>query len=478
MITANEKTLKEIAYAEGLDPQYKETTLRLVETWAKHSSTNKLRDVYYNSDNPTKDLGVSVSPDIAKKLKPHIDWAAKCVNWWADHVQFERFTADDEQAQQQLEHICRLNDINNLVRKVVQSSLCHSVAFLTVTKGNEQWGEPSVVISGYPATAASAVYSNAKKRITAGLVVADSTYDKTSRTHVPSLLYMFDDECTTVLTRSGKKWAAQTNAHNMGRVPMEHLSYHATLERPFGSSRISRTVMSLVDDAQRELMNMAACAAFSAAPQKFLLGTDPETGKKMSKTKFENYIGSLLMVTKNTADQIPQFGQLAQLQMQPHSDYIRTLAGLFSDATGVPLSSLGFSSTNPTSADAILANQEDAIIDISNYIEACKHSLVTTATMAIGQAQNISYIDVRNIYDISAIFANPSTPSPVSMSDAVQKRVASFPWMAYSDVVLRDLGYKGAELKQLQQDRKKQQGARLIEASLQASAKKETEDGA
>lgn len=69
---------------------------------------------------------------------------------------------------------------------------------------------------------------------------------------------------------------------------------------------------------------------------------------------------------------------------------------------------------------------------------------------------------------IAALFANPSTPSPVSMSDAVQKRIAAFPWMADSDIPLRDLGYKDDELEQLKQDRKKAKGAQLVQASLQS----------
>ena len=52
------------------------------------------------------------------------------------------------------------------------------------------------------------------------------------------------------------------------------------------------------------------------------------------------------------------------------------------------------------------------------------------------------------------------------MSDAVQKRIAAFPWMANSDIPLRDLGYKDDELAQLQQDRKKAQGAQLVQAAI------------
>lgn len=459
---------KEIASAAGLDDEDRQMIAQLVDTWSQHLATNVLRDSYYNGDVGVKDLGVSVAPDLVKRLNPRIDWAAKCVNWWADHVQFEGFSCADKDVQSQLETVCRLNDMDNLMRKVVQSSLRHSVSFITVTKGNA--GEGSVVVSGYPATSAAALYSHALKRIKAGLVVVDSELNKSTRKQEPTLIYVFDDTRVIVLERdNAKRWYATITPHALGRVPMEHVAYHSTLERPFGSSRISHTVMSLVDDAQRELMNMSACASFAAAPQKYLTGASDGTAGALAKTPYGAYISSWIIATINQQGQAPQFGQLPQLQMQPHTDYMRMLASMFSDATNVPLASLGFSSTNPTSADAILASQEDAIVDISNYIQACKRALSNVGALIMASVEDKPYAESVESRAITALFANPSTPSPVSMSDAVQKRIAAFPWMATSDIPLRDLGYKDDELEQLRQDRRKAQGAQLVQASLQAA---------
>ena len=86
---------KEIASADGLSNDDITMVAQLVDTWARHLPTNVLRDSYYNGDMGVKDLGVSVSPEFRKKLNPRIDWAAKCVNWWADHVQFEGFSCAD-----------------------------------------------------------------------------------------------------------------------------------------------------------------------------------------------------------------------------------------------------------------------------------------------------------------------------------------------------------------------------------------------
>ena len=138
---------------------------------------------------------------------------------------------------------------------------------------------------------------------------------------------------------------------------MRQVAYHGTLEQPFGRSRINRSVRDLVDDAQREMANMAAAASFSAAPQKFLLDTDRTTAEKIAASPFSAYIGSVLAVTHGKDGQSPKFGQLAQMSMQPHIEYMRLLASQFSNTTGVPLSSLGVVSDNPSSAEAIYAGK-------------------------------------------------------------------------------------------------------------------------
>lgn len=55
---------------------------------------------------------------------------------------------------------------------------------------------------------------------------------------------------------------------------------------------------------------------------------------------------------------MPQFGQLTQGSMQPHIDYMRSLAVRFSGETNVSLSELGVVSDNPSSAEAIYAAKE------------------------------------------------------------------------------------------------------------------------
>jgi hypothetical protein len=455
---------KEVAAASGLSTDESESVGLLVDEWSRHWPRNRLRDRYYYGHVRVRDIGVSVSPQLARRLDPHVDWAAKCVDWWSDRVQFDGVTVSDAASQDALDRVLAANDMRNLMHKTATVALRHSCAFLAVTSDPET-GE--TVVSGYPATASSAVWDEARKRIKCGLVVVESDCPRGSRTRRPRTVHVYDDAEVIVLRRGAGGWEVSERVeHGMGRVPMEPVSYHPTLERPFGRSRITRTVMSLVDDAQREMMNMTAAAAFAAAPQKFLLDIDRETGRKLAEKGFDAFIGSIFTATANSKGRKPEFGQLTQLSMQPHLDYMRSLASQFSSATGVPLSSLGVVSDNPSSAEAIYASKEDAVVDIQSFIDGCKRSVGNVCTMVLAAEGGRSFAEQKRMgLTVDVHFRKPDRPSTVSQSQAIMSQVQAIPWLADSDVALRELGYDDEQVHQLRSDRRRSQaiqGAQMV----------------
>ncbi len=455
-----------LSSAEGLKPEDAGLVRDLVAEWSDNYAENALRDAYYAGKVRVKDLGVSVSPRMAKKVDPRVDWAAKCVDWWADRTQFEGATCADDEAGETLQRVFRENDMKNLVHKTAQSALIHCCAFMTVTSGNEGAGEPHTVVSGYPATAASAIWDDARKRIRAGMVVVESEKLRHSDQRYPKTVYVFTDRDLITISRDDIRlgFAAEYTPHSMGRVPMEPIAYHASLLQPFGRSRITETVMRLVDDAQREMLNMTVAASFSAAPQKYLMGADRGTAEKIAGSPFSAFIGSLFVGTTNRNGQVPQYGQLGQLSMQPHTEYMRNLAAQFSNATGVPLSSLGVVSDNPSSAEAIYAAKEDAVVDIQGFVDGCKRSIGSIAVMALANEAGSSYFDALAAFgSVNVNFGNPAMPSVVSQSDAIVKQISAIPWLADSDVTLRELGYDDEQIVQLENDRRRSQGLRTLQ---------------
>lgn len=456
---------REVAGAEGLDPADAEVVASLVDTWHDRYPRNALRDRYYRGHVRVKDIGISVQKDVARKLDPRVDWAAKCVDWWADRVQYEGVTLTDaaDGAQEALDGILSGNAAKQLVHLTASASLRHGCAFLAVTLGDEGAGEQPVLISGYPATAASAAWSQERRRITAGMVVVATERPRGGATRRPVLIDVLTDTDVITLSRASGRWVASYAPHSMGRCPMVCVAYHPTLDNPFGRSRITRSVMNYVDDAQRELLNMTVAAAFAAAPQKFLMNASKEALESIKASPFGAYIGSIFAATPARDGSTPQYGQLSQGSMQPHVDYMRSLAAQFSGSTGVPLSSLGVVSDNPSSAEAIYASKEDAVVDIQHYVDGWKRAVREVCRMAWATRQDVGYQEAAGeLGTISAHFRNPSMPSVVSQSDAMVKQISAIPWLADSDVALRELGYDDEQIAQLRGDRRRSQASSVL----------------
>lgn len=136
---------------------------------------------------------------------------------------------------------------------------------------------------------------------------------------------------------------------------------------------------------------------------------------------------------------------------------------------------LGVVSDNPSSAEAIYASKEDAVVDIQSYINGFKHSLSNIAIMALASKRGKSFYEtMREIGSIDVNFNKPSMPSIVSQSDAMVKQISSIPWLADSDVALRELGYTDEQINQLKNDRRKSQAL----AGMQNILKQGEEDNA
>ena len=105
---------------------------------------------------------------------------------------------------------------------------------------------------------------------------------------MPTVVHLLTEDALVVLTRGSGHWVADYMEHGMGRCLMEPMPYDATLERPFGSSRISRSVMSITDDAIRQRARMEVASEAATLPQAHRLPASSARADMMEITFFIN----------------------------------------------------------------------------------------------------------------------------------------------------------------------------------------------
>ena len=414
----------------NLPDEWREMFLDLVNLWAAKAPRNRLRMRYYNGKNVLKDFGISIPPQL-RAVETVVGWPKKAVDSMAVRCRFDGFTANDSAVQTALNAIDTRSRLRVKYRQATESTLIHSCTFATVGVDENRQSR----IDFYSAEDGAARWDDAAGRIAYGMVINE--YED----GIPSIMTMYtDDAAVTFVLVDGNNYEWFAQPYTMGRPTMEALTYRPTFDKPLGQSRINRAVMSITDSAVREALRTEISAEFFTSPQKYLLGADENAFK--NKTKWEAYIGNIFAVGRDENGDLPTFGQLPQGSMQPHADYMRSLAARFSGETNVPISTLGVLHDQPSSAEAIYAASEPLIIECEDFNDSARESLRTLALMALAAEQGVPLASLDGAYrDFTPNFRSPAMPSVVSQTDAMVKIASVVPGFAGTDVFFEQIGF-------------------------------------
>ena len=420
----------EVDFASDMPQDYAEMIGDLLGLWAAKLMRNQMKYRYYNGRNVLKDFGISIPPQLLN-VETVVGWPQKAVDSMAVRSRFDGFTAADPEVQAMLDRIAAKSRLRVKYRQAVQSALIHSCCFATVSMDDD--GGPRIDL--WSAEQAAARWDEALGRIAYGMVI--NGFDE----GMPSEITLYADDAVVHTWRvSDDVWNYDIEPISMGRPTMDAFAYRPTFRKPFGQSRITRAVMSLTDSAVREALRTEISAEFFTSPQKYLLGADENAFT--NKTKWEAYIGNIFAVGRDEDGNIPQFGQLSQGSMQPHTDYMRALAARFSGETNVPISTLGIIHDQPASAEAIYAASEPLIIECEDFNDCARETLRTLALMASAAALDVPLDELPEVYmDFTPDFRNPAMPSVVSQTDAMVKIASVVPGFAGTDVFFEQIGF-------------------------------------
>jgi len=384
-----------------------------------------------------------------------VGWPAKAVEALAVRSQFDGFVFTDAE-HEDITQILADNNFSSLYSQATVSELINSCAFFTLSAGTE--GEPRVLISAWSALNAACIWDYRKKRVKAGIAIV--SFDDGNKTPVEMNLYT--DDAIVVIRKTDAGYSSERLPHIMRRPLIEPVVYRPSLDRPFGRSRISRAVISITDSAVRASLRTEVAAEFFTAPQKYLLGVDEDIFK--DKSKGDAYIGAILALNRDEDGNVPEFGQLAQQSMQPHIDYMRSLAAQFAGETSIPISSLGVIHDNPASAEAIYAATQDLIIEAESLNATNGHSLRNIGLMTMAISQGISMDELGDAErSIMPKFRAVDKPSISAVSDAMLKQIQAVPWIGDTDVALERLQYTEDERARMKSDRRRASARGLLD---------------
>lgn len=439
-----------------------------LDTISSKRRRNSIRDDYYDMENLFRDLGIAIPPNL-RNLEVAMGWPAKAVDHLNRRTRCAGFVLPGGDLDQfGIRQAWADNRMDVEAPQIQTSSLIHAVAFILTYLGDVASGEPEVVHATFNARNGTGRWDPIRRSLIDFLGIVDrDEFGEPTR-----LLYVTRTAALQARwDAAARSWDVRMVSHSLGRCPVEPLVYRPRLGRPFGSSRISRAVMSLTDSAMRTVVRSEVGAEFFSAPQRYLLGADEEdfvgpSGER--KSTWDMVIGRILAIERDEDGEVPTVGQFPQVSMQPHAEHLRMWATLFAGETGLALSSLGVTTDNPASAEAIYAAKEDLVIEAEGcadgWTPAYVRSAVTGVQMRFGLTQPPA-----ELRSLGMRWHDPSTPSRAARTDAVMKQVAAGILPADSPVTLEELGFDDITIERVTTDRRRAQGAQLAQVLAQAA---------
>lgn len=407
---------------------------------------NLLRLAYYDGKHAVRQVGTIIPPEYYRTATV-LGWAALSVDTMAQRCNLDGFVWPDGDLEALgAREVWEDNYLGAESNSAIVSSLIHGVAFLLNTAGDVD--EPQSLIHVVDALNATGDWNPRTRHLDNLLNVIDRDDNGNP---VGFVLYL-DGETITAEKDRGK-WQVDRNLHPWG-VPAEPLVFKPRTGRPFGYSRISRSVMSQHDRALKACIRMEGHADVYSFPQLLLLGADSNVFKNPDgslKPSWKVALGRVFALPDDETQENPRASvQVVQASSpQPHIDLFKQIAQTFSGETKIPLPDLGVADmANPTSAESLIASREGLI------------SLAEQATDDWSPAFRRAYIRGLAIFNnektipdewktIDAKWRSPVYLSRAAQADAGLKLLTAAPELAGTEVGWELLGLSEQQIRRV-----------------------------
>ena len=454
---------KSICGVYGITDQEREQLSDLVDIFNAHIGRNAIKNKFYEGNVTLQEVNLGIAlPEGFRGLEIGCEWGSKAVDVLASRSIFDGYVGSNGEEVAEMRQIMTDNCMISEYAKACKDELKYGCTFATLS------ADPVIgcrIRFHSPATA-SARWNGEAGRIDCGLSIIDTEKDKTLQSvAVPSVLRFDTADAVIILRRNDGNWSVERHPHIMGRPLMEPMIWNATPAKPFGRSRLKKPVRELIKGYVRTVANATIGLEFSTSPQKYLLGVTDEQFDAVVSEKFQQYIGSILTATPNPeTGESPKYGQLQQGTIQPHVEMIRMLATQFSAATGLSMTDTGVvNDSNPTSSEAIQAQQQTLILMAEQLNDSNGNSLRVIARMAQAIVRNVSMADLTEVEnDVIAHFKNPAMPSVSMTADAAVKIVSARNEFASTDIFLEMLGFDQADIRRIKAQEQRARGTRVL----------------
>lgn len=435
----------------------------LVAQWRAKRPRNNIRTAFYDMKNSSRDLMSAQIPDVIRKRKFVLGWSATAVDKLNRRCNLDSFydVGGADLNSLGLGDYIQQNRLTSELSQAGVSSLIHAVSWLVTTQGDTEAGEPQVLTIARDATVATGMWDVRRRAIRSFLSITELDTDGE-----PTAMNLYLPNLNLILDKSTGVWTVSRKPHIYG-VPVDPMRYKPRLGRPFGSSRISRDVMSYHVQALATMIRADVNGEAYSLPRYVLLGATEQS--------FQNADGSPKAAWQAAWDAVWAVGDDADVDgalaradvkqftgssPEPQNAHLRMLAQMFSGATGIPIGELGLiGDANPTSAEALQVSRDDLIAEAERTTDDWTPDVSAAVTRGLTMLNKGSLPD--NL-DLRPVWRNPMHVSRAAAADAGTKVIEKFPWLAETEVGLELSGLSPDQIRRALAEKQKANGLAVL----------------
>lgn len=416
-----------------------------------HDARNSVSELYYEGKQRLKDLNISIPPQL-RLLDTVVGWAGTAVDVLEERLDLEGFIGGDNYG---LGDVFRQNELDLEASMGHKDALIYGTGFVFVGKGMAGEADPLITIES--PKHATAMYDLRTRRISAALLAQRSDRGAV----IGGSLYL-PNETIYFAVENSQIFELGRDVHNLGLVPVSALVNNPRSGDPDGRSEITRAVRSYVDSAMRTMVGAEVAREFYSAPQRYVLGADPEVFTDADGNPLDAWKaiqGRLLALPNNEDGGTPQVGQFNANSPAPFFDQVRQLAQLFAAETAIPASYLGFQTDNPSSADAIRQGEARLVKRAERRQRQFGRTWAEVARLALLVRDGELPADASNI---RPVWRDAATPTRAAAADEVVKLIGAGIFAPDSEVVLNRIGLSDSDKQQLKAEKATAQSSTLV----------------
>lgn len=410
----------------------------------------RIRNLYYQGDVQLDVMGINI-PIEMNIFRTVFNYPRIYVDAIEERMDVEGFRlAGDLKASDALWEIWQRNNLDEESTMAHREALVQKRCFLIV--GQDENG--LAAITAHTAEGIYVEYDRVTRSVRRAFQAWDIDGDNDSEAVAATL---YTPEYNQDYARKNGIWTAgERRDHNLGITPVVPMVNRAALGDYRGRSEMDCTV-KWTDASSRVLTNLQIAAEFVATPQRLLFGVEKgEVTMDGALSSLQAYATNILGFAndKGSATQFPG------ADLRNFSDVINTISRGVAAETGLPLSYLGISSANPSSADAIVKEESRLIkkTERKNKVfgEAWEKAM-RIALLIEGQVTDATRVET--------IWRDPATPTLAAKVDAVTKLRA--PGVDGKPLISDTMG---REMIGMSEEMNKLEGERLTGATIDALA--------